>query len=600
MRQISTRAVLGLAIVVGLWGCGGGNSRTDSGMDDSGSSDSGPGDSGPGDSGPGDSGPGDSGPGDSGMDTGTADTGTADTGTADTGTADSGTDAGTDSGTDAGTGPAAPAAGEIVITEIMQNPSTLSDTLGEWFEIHNPSATDRYELMGCVITGLTDAGIMLDTSLVIAPGEYLTFASNIDPGFVPDVVWMSGSFALTNSSDSVRMSCPDGAGGSTLIDEVLYDGGPIFPDPNGASMQLDTSHTNATDNDGGYNWCDGMTNYNGDLGTPGAANEACPSHTIGFCRLQFPTAIDTTEGALVTTYGRVYVAGLTDVTTTGNDTSPLLVAMVGVGPHGSDPATDGTWTWTTAAPNAGFDPTAAGEPNNDEYTGDVTVQPAVGGTPTSYDYAYRFSGDRGASWTYCDTTDVGSPDGYIIADAGQMTARPAGPPPALLFTEYVEGTSNNKAIEITNIGTSIASLTSCTLNRYTNGSATVSATIPLSGILTGDALAAGASVVLCNPSILPATAGSCDALDSNVNHNGDDGWDLTCGTTLIDSFGQMNGTDPGSSWSGGGVDTANHTLRRNCGVTTGDTVIDDAFDPSVEWTQFPVDTFSDLGTYTCP
>jgi len=63
--------------------------------------------------------------------------------------------------------------------------------------------------------------------------------------------------------------------GATMIDQVTYDDGLTFPDPNGASMNLDIGHYNYLDNDNGANWCLGVTSYNGDLGTPGSANVSC-------------------------------------------------------------------------------------------------------------------------------------------------------------------------------------------------------------------------------------------------------------------------------------------------------------------------------------
>lgn len=47
--------------------------------------------------------------------------------------------------------------------------------------------------------------------------------------------------------------------------------------------------------------------------------------------------------------------------------------------------------------------------------------------------------------------------------------------------------------------------------------------------------------------------------------NGDDALELYLGTTLVDVFGTC-GTDPGSSWSGGGVSTANQNIQILCGV----------------------------------
>ena len=52
---------------------------------------------------------------------------------------------------------------------------------------------------------------------------------------------------------------------------------------------------------------------------------------------------------------------------------------------------------------------------------------------------------------------------------------------------------------------------------------------------------------------------------------------------------------PGPQWPGGGQDD---TLRRAESVCAGDTNPDDAFDASVEWVTFPVNTFDGLGSHT--
>ena len=83
-----------------------------------------------------------------------------------------------------------------------------------------------------------------------------------------------------------------------------------------------------------------------------------------------------------------------------------LTAQVGYGTVGADPA---TFTWTDSIYN-----TEHFYDDNDEYW--TTMTPTSVGT---YEYAYRFSGDGGSSWTYCDTS--GSGDGYQSANAGRMT-----------------------------------------------------------------------------------------------------------------------------------------------------------------------------------
>lgn len=178
-----------------------------------------------------------------------------------------------------------------------------------------------------------------------------------------------------------------------------------------------------------------------------------------------------------------------------------------------------------------------------------------------------------------------------VFDAG-FDAGPGG----LIFSEYVEGSGNNKALELYNAGTSAVDLTDCVVERYTNGATVPSAT----GTYTPPGtLAPGAAFVICHPSFsMPA---SCDDDPDGpfVNHNGDDAYGLRCGGALVDSFGQI-GVDPGDEWSGSGVGTEDVTLRRKCTVVAGDAMGFDAFDPSVEWDSFPIDTFSDLGVRSCP
>jgi len=164
---------------------------------------------------------------------------------------------------------------------------------------------------------------------------------------------------------------------------------------------------------------------------------------------------------------------------------------------------------------------------------------------------------------------------------------------ALVISEYIEGSSLDKALELTAFAP--FDLTGCELRLYSNGRDTPSSTDMLSG-----SLAAGESFVICNGGI--SDAGACDETSGSVNHNGNDAYEIVCGGVLIDSFGQV-GFDPGSSWSAGGVDSANMVLRRKCS-SSADTDSSDVFDPSVDWDGFALTPaplpFGDLGTYTCP
>lgn len=162
----------------------------------------------------------------------------------------------------------------------------------------------------------------------------------------------------------------------------------------------------------------------------------------------------------------------------------------------------------------------------------------------------------------------------------------------LLITEYIEGGSNNKAVELTNLGSSELDLTGYALNLYSNGSTESSQTETLTGTL-----AAGASLVFHNSRaapqfILPAPQGKSSTI---TYFNGDDALTLTYNGVVVDSFGQV-GTDPGSFWEAAGFKSQDKTLRRLDSITTGDTVIDDAFPSTpLEWQQFDKDSAGGLG-----
>jgi len=164
----------------------------------------------------------------------------------------------------------------------------------------------------------------------------------------------------------------------------------------------------------------------------------------------------------------------------------------------------------------------------------------------------------------------------------------------LFFSEYIEGSSNNKAVEIANPFLTPRDLTGCALRLYTNGSATVSQSVNLT-----QTIAPGDVFVACHGSAVAAITGQCDLINNAViNFNGDDAIELFCSGATIDVIGQI-GFDPGTEWGAGLTSTADNTIRRKCSVTRGDTVGNNVFDPAVEWGGFAQDTFTGIGTYQC-
>lgn len=159
---------------------------------------------------------------------------------------------------------------------------------------------------------------------------------------------------------------------------------------------------------------------------------------------------------------------------------------------------------------------------------------------------------------------------------------------AIFFSEYVEGSSNNKALEIVNTDPGSIDLSTCEVLRYSNGS-TTGISIPLTGTLSSNSVH-----VICNNRFDAGSISVCDETNSNINFNGDDAVELRCNGTTQDVIGQI-GNDPGSEWGTGDASTANNTLCRKSTVTSGDTDGSDTFTPSVEWNGFAIDTFSGLG-----
>ncbi len=170
----------------------------------------------------------------------------------------------------------------------------------------------------------------------------------------------------------------------------------------------------------------------------------------------------------------------------------------------------------------------------------------------------------------------------------------AAQPTELFISEYIEGSSNNKALEFYN-GTGAAidlAAGGYNVQMFFNGSATAGLTINLTGtVANGDVF------VLAHGSANATILAQADQTNSSSWYNGDDAVTLRKGTTVIDSIGVI-GTDPGTEWGSGLTSTADNTLRRKPGVCAGDTDTADAFDPATEWDGFANDTFGGLGSHT--
>ena len=167
----------------------------------------------------------------------------------------------------------------------------------------------------------------------------------------------------------------------------------------------------------------------------------------------------------------------------------------------------------------------------------------------------------------------------------------------LFFSEYIEGSSSNKALEIYNPTGSAISLSDYVIYRFNNGSSTATDSLFPGGSVSS--IGAYDVYVIGNSSADPAILAESDTTHSMTFYNGDDAIVLikiSTGDTL-DIIGVV-GVDPGSSWTVGTGATRDFTLVRMAGVDAGTT---DWTVGETQWNVEPQNTYSFLGSHgsTC-
>lgn len=173
-----------------------------------------------------------------------------------------------------------PSPGDIIITEIMKDPDAVSDTDGEYFEIYNTTGS-AIDIEGWEIQdNFSDFHTINNGGPLLVPANgYLILGINNNSGTNGGVTvdYQYSNYTLDNSDDEIALYC-DPLGSYIEVDRVEYDDGTNFPDPTGASLNLDPGSFDHVSNDVGANWCESTSTYgSGDKGTPGLANDACAS-----------------------------------------------------------------------------------------------------------------------------------------------------------------------------------------------------------------------------------------------------------------------------------------------------------------------------------
>jgi Ca2+-binding RTX toxin-like protein len=207
---------------------------------------------------------------------------------------------------------------------------------------------------------------------------------------------------------------------------------------------------------------------------------------------------------------------------------------------------------------------------------DVTIQ---------HDIIASNAADYPTTQAVDDVTVMIREDDSAIDDGGEI-----------FISEYIEGSSNNKAIELFNPTGATIELDGYRLDLYSDTNS--NETSPTQSVLLDDySISSTGTFVIAHGSAETAILNVADYTNSLlINFNGDDTIVLRKNGAVIDAIGQI-GHDPGDAWGSGMTSTQDHTLRRKPNITRGDGDATDTFDPTIEWEGFAIDTAVGLGQH---
>lgn len=160
--------------------------------------------------------------------------------------------------------------GQIIISEIMQNPAAVSDTYGEWFEVFNPT-NSPIDIDGWTIkdNGSNNHVINNGGPLFVPSEGFIILGRNSDESLNGgvNIDYVYSSFTLGNTDDEIILL----DGSNNEIDRVEYDDGLDFPSPTGSSMYF--SGGPSDDNNVGSNWLISTISWSGSAGDNGSPGE---------------------------------------------------------------------------------------------------------------------------------------------------------------------------------------------------------------------------------------------------------------------------------------------------------------------------------------
>lgn len=172
-----------------------------------------------------------------------------------------------------------------------------------------------------------------------------------------------------------------------------------------------------------------------------------------------------------------------------------------------------------------------------------------------------------------------------------------GPAPCseLFFSEVIEDSQSDKALEIYNPSPLPVDLSDYSVNLYTNGAAAPTATLALSGTLAShEVYVIAATPNGANPTDQAITDVTDITSDVSV-FTGNDAIELLFQGTPIDVIGVIGDDPGGNGWEFGNSSTANRVLVRRPEVTSPET---DWNIVSGQWISFDATDYTHLGSHT--
>lgn len=159
--------------------------------------------------------------------------------------------------------------GDLIITELMINPTWVSDVKGEYVELYNAS-NNTYNLEGFSLMDSGSDSARINSRLIILPRQFMVLARDSsmasNGGFNSD--YQYNGFTLNNLNDEVYLISPD----LDTIDIVEYTGGSVWLSSGAAMTYTGAVHQ---DNNNLMLWQPatrrepGFSSLLGDLGSPG-------------------------------------------------------------------------------------------------------------------------------------------------------------------------------------------------------------------------------------------------------------------------------------------------------------------------------------------